>query len=249
MTIKQLYSDMLQNIAEAQYDAYLYSQQLGNGQQASDSLFPIPIAEVKEITFDINFAYAKPQQSGEPPTTIVPATVFANLKPFFTQVISKARKKVIDEIDLSEASADPAWLTVKKNLLQGTLDSYALTELKQRFLTDAKRMISDSKIDIAQLEQLLIQNTADTFIQHPDVKKFARAVPALQLVKQSIEEDVNNNQADIQKAVANAQTPVQTGLDIIVDNDDLQKLPASAIQHARVVVDLRSILNDNQQQL
>lgn len=55
MTINNFFSDVLSSIADAQYNSYVFSQQLG--EQASDSLFPVPIAEIKEITFDMKFAY------------------------------------------------------------------------------------------------------------------------------------------------------------------------------------------------
>jgi hypothetical protein len=244
MTITKLYTDILDSIVRAQYNAYVYSQKLG--EQVTDNLFPIPIAEIKEITLDVNFAYtpSPPGEEGEIEVSL--PDVYNNLKPLFVQVISKVCKRIADEIDMSDYSDDAGWLPVKKSLLHGTLDQYILTALKQEFFNDTKKIIRNNAIDQPLLEQLLIKVAGDTILHHPDVKKFIRGIPAAHLLKETVEREMRHRHDELQKSLENAKQERISGLDIIIDAGELKELPRDAIQHARVVLDVRSILNENE---
>jgi hypothetical protein len=61
MTVENLFTDVLNNLVEAQYESYVFSQKLG---ERDNNLLPIPTAEIKQITLDINYAYEKKDEIG-----------------------------------------------------------------------------------------------------------------------------------------------------------------------------------------
>ena len=246
MTISKLYTDILDNIVQAQYNAYVFSQTLG--EQVKDNLFPIPIAEIREITLDVNFAYVPPDHEADAEMEIVLPELYNSLKPLLAQVFSKIRKSVVDEIDLSDYSGNAGWLEVKRNLMQGTLDQYTLTAMKQQFFSEAKKITRHNSLDQSQLVQLITKVAEDTIVHHPDVKKFLRGLPVMSLVKETIEEEFKSKREELQHALEEAKRKKIPGLNIIVDAGELKELPPDAIQHARVVLDVRTILNEKEQQ-
>lgn len=178
-------------------------------------------------------------------TELLPLNVYNKLEATFAAIVAKVQKYIIDEADLIDISDDIDWISMKRSLLQGKLLPAVLGLIKNNFLTTLG-IIKDDVLHLPAVQQLLIRSLSNILLDHLHLKWLTRYMQPAAIVQQVVNTAVNDYKEEWKKGTAAARTIKITGAEIIMDADKLKELPVETIQHARVVLDVRSILKQNE---
>ncbi|WP_312314730.1 hypothetical protein [Empedobacter brevis] len=245
MTVENLFTDVLNNLVKAQYESYVFSQRLG----AQDhNLLPIPTAEIKEITLDVNYAYEDKEEFGFKESydiCLIIEELSDMLKTFFQQY----QKRIIGEVNMSDKSLHEEWSEIKKNLSLDKMTHYMLERAKADFLKSADNFFNSSKKNtplttdqvLIFLESTIQHTVNECIIKHIDMKQFIENVNVDE-INSYIHSSINKNAQFIKDVVQRSIKQVPKKLNIIVDAHLLENLPPEAIQKAKVVMKMRNII-------
>lgn len=245
MTVENLFTDVLNNLVKAQYESYVFSQRLG---EQDYNLLPIPTAEIKEITLDVNYAYEKKDETilNENYDT---SQIFKRLSNLIKKNLVKYQKNIIDEIDVSDVSANLKWIEVKKNLQSGKLIGFMLKDIKKPFIDNLDTLFNKTQTNTIQYDQNvislltpLIQETVErNILKHPDMKEFINNID-MQGVYEKIKHNFTKNIEEIDDIIKSSVKFSPKNLNIVIDAQVLKELPPDAIQNAKVVMKMRNII-------
>jgi hypothetical protein len=245
MTVENLFTDVLNNLVDAQYESYVFSQKLG---ERDNNLLPIPTAEIKEITLDINYAYEKRDEIGYQENFEI-ALIFIKMKGLLKKTLSKYQKKIIEEVDLSSESTNVKWMEIKKNLLSGKLIDFMLTDIKASFINELDTLLNKSSEKELQHDQIvinalipLVEETIErNVLNHHHMTMFIKHI-SLQNVSDKVKNSLDKHTQKIDDAVKSSVKYIPKSINIIVDAQVLKELPPDAIQNAKVVMKMRNIM-------
>lgn len=245
MTVENLFTDVLNNLVGAQYESYVFSQKLG---ERDNNLLPIPTAEIKEITLDINYAYEKRDEIGYQENFEI-ALIFIKMKGLLKKTLSKYQKKIIEEVDLSPESTNVKWMEIKKNLLSGKLIDFMLTDIKAPFIGELDTLLNKASEKELQHDQIvinalipLVEETVErNVLNHHQMAMFIKHV-SLQDVSDKVKNNLDKHTQKIDDAVKSSVKYIPKSINIIVDAQVLKELPREAIQNAKVVMKMRNIM-------
>lgn len=248
MTVENLFSDVLNNLTAAQYESFKFSHDQG----AKDPFdLPVPTAEIREITLNINYAYDK----NETPSVVqgydIPL-IFDKIIPVLKNVLHKAQKEIIDSIDDSDMpeTTGGKWPEMKKNMMAGHLTDFMLDDIKGASIKGLDNLfnkplseLSRYGLTTANLLAPLLEGTVQRHvIAHPELSELIkRARLAWPDILKKIKEELIRNLQPIEGAVNTSLKIVPNSLNIIVDSEKLKSLPPDAIQHAQVTVKMRNL--------
>ena len=245
MTVENLFTDVLNNLVDAQYESYVFSQKLG---ERDNNLLPIPTAEIKEITLDINYAYEKKDEIGYQ-ESFDTNLIYAKMKGLLRKILSKYQKRIIDEVELSPESSNVKWMEVKKNLLSGKLIDFMLTDIKTPFSSELDTLLNKTSEKDLKHDQIVINTiiplTEETVernvLNHPHMAAFIKHIN-LEDVSEKIKSNLDKHIQKIDDAVKTSVKYRPKSINIIVDAQVLKELPPDAIQNAKVVMKMRNIM-------
>lgn len=245
MTVENLFTDVLNNLVKAQYESYVFSQSLG---EQDKNLLPIPTAEIKEITLDVNYAYEKKNEI-DLEELFDTTQIYKKLSNMIKKNLTRYQKNIIDEVDISDISESFKWLEVKKNLQSGKLVEFMLNDIRKPFIKELDSLFNKSKIDSMDYTQglinllvKLIQETIDkNILNHPDLKEFITHIDVRNM-DEKIKHSLNKNTFEIEDSIKSSVKHGPKNLNIIVDAQILKGLPPDAIQNAKVVMKMRNII-------
>jgi len=245
MTVENLFTDVLNNLVDAQYESYVFSHRLG---ERDYNLLPIPTAEIKEITLDVNYAYEKKDEIGfkESFDTIL---IFNKMKRLLKKSLVRYQKKIMDEIDLSPQSSNEKWIEIKKNLSSGKLIDFMLTDIKTPFIDELENVLNKTTEKDQQYYQIvintlipLVKSTIErNVLNHPHMVAFNKEI-SLDDTSDKIKVNLDKHIQEIDDSVKSSVKYIPKSLNIIVDAHVLKELPPDAIQKAKVVMKMRNIM-------
>lgn len=244
MTVENLFTDVLNNLVKAQYESYVFSQGLG---EQDTHLLPIPTAEIKEITLDINYAY---EDKGEikPKDNYNVPMIFDKLTDLLRKAFSQCQKRIIDEVNMSEESSDANWPEAKKNLLMENITEYMLSHAKSNFFASADNLLNKPANESFQpddlmnlLESVVRETVNECIIKHPDMQSFVKNIDLGDVYKY-IHVYLMKNAEFVSDVTKRSVKPIVNNLNIVVDAHLLENLPPEAIQKAKVVMKMRNII-------
>ncbi|MTH17157.1 hypothetical protein [Flavobacterium sp. LC2016-01] len=245
MTVENLFTDVLNNLVEAQYESYVFSQKLG---ERDNNLLPIPTAEIKQITLDINYAYEKKDEIGYQESFDI-ALIFSKMKRLIKKTLLRYQKKIIDEVDLSPESSNVKWLEIKKNLSSGKLIDFMLTDIKTPFVNELDTLLNKSNEKELEHYQIvantlipLAQDTVErNVLNHQHMAPFSKHI-SLDHVSEKVKNNLDKHIEEIDDSVKSSVKYIPKSINIIVDAQLLKELPPDAIQKAKVVMKMRNIM-------
>jgi hypothetical protein len=241
MNISTLYTDLLDSIVQAQYKTYVFSQNLGG--EVNDSLFPIPVAEIRELTLDLSYAYVKDEDNDVTETEVSWPSLYKHIEPVFSQITQNVRNLILSNIN-PDLISDPDWSSIKNNLQNGLLDKYSLSMLEEKFYNNERQLVYLNMLNQTVLVQLVKQNMNETMLQNDQLAKYINGTSLQSLADDIVTNSLQQKRADLQKAYEAAIKKKKKLLNITIDADELKALPSETIQHARIVLDIRAILNE-----
>ncbi|KAF2325792.1 hypothetical protein [Flavobacterium daemonense] len=245
MTVENLFTDVLNNLVEAQYESYVFSQKLG---ERDNNLLPIPTAEIKQITLDINYAYEKKDEIGYQESFDI-VLIFSKMKRLIKKALLRYQKKIIDEVDLSPESSNVKWLEIKKNLSSGKLIDFMLTDIKMPFVNELDTLLNKSNEKELEHYQIvtnilipLALNTVErNVLNHQHMAPFIKHIN-LDDVSEKVKNNLDKHIQEIDDSVKSSVKYIPKSINIIVDAQLLKELPPDAIQKAKVVMKMRNLM-------
>ncbi|WP_343321499.1 hypothetical protein [Sphingobacterium multivorum] len=245
MTVNKVFTDFLEDMVQAQFNSYLYSQKLG---EQDNILLPIPFAEIKEITLDLHYAY----DTSSPQTNRFQYDVHylkAQIQSQLAVRLKKLIKQLIDEIEENDRADDGQWPVVKKGIQSETFRDYIkklYDNCFQKYLlplivnsdetqTDLSTKTWTSLLYLFEKEQIekevLGHNEVKNWVTH----RMQQDALATLYTLQTEQED----HWDI--LFQNAKKTVPSAINVIIDSEQLKSLPASAIQQAKIVMHMKNL--------
>ncbi|MEN2414993.1 hypothetical protein [Flavobacterium mesophilum] len=245
MTVENLFTDVLNNLVEAQYHSYVFSQKLG---ERDNNLLPIPTAEIKQITLDINYAYEKRDEIGYQECFDI-VLIFNKMKKLIKKSLLRYQNKIIDEVDHSSESLDAKWLEIKKNLLSGKLIDFMLADIKTAFVNDLDTLLNKSNEKESEHHQIvtstlipLAQDAVErNILNHQHMAPFVKHI-SLNDVSEKVKNNLEKHTQEIDDSVKSSVKYIPKSINIIVDAQVLKELPPHAIQNAKVVMKMRNLM-------
>jgi hypothetical protein len=245
MTVENLFTDVLNNLVDAQYESYVFSQKLG---ERDYNLLPIPTVEIREITLDVNYAYEKKDDIGYK-ESFDTSLIFRKMKMLLKKTLVRYQKKVMDEIDLSPESLDGKWIEIKKNISSGKLVNFMLKEIRTPFIDEIENLLNKTSGNSQQYSQIVINALIplvkdaieQNVLNHPHMAAFNKQV-SLPDFSDKIKNNLDKHIQEIDDSVKSSVKYIPKSLNIIVDAHVLKELPPDAIQKAKVVMKMRNIM-------
>lgn len=244
MTVENLFTDVLNNIVKAQYESYVFSQGLG---EQDKYLLPIPTAEIKEITLDINYAYEDQGEIKQKDSYQV-HMIYNKITDILGKLFSQCQKRIVEEINMSEESSGEQWSKTKNKLLMADLTEYMLSQAKASFLVSADNFLNQSANESFNIDEFigfLISLVRDTIYEYivkcTEMQSFVKNID-LANVYSFIEIYLMRNKQLVENIIKKSAKPIIDNLNIVVDSRLLENLPPEAIQKAKVVMKMRNII-------
>lgn len=245
MTVENLFTDVLNSLVAAQYESYVFSQSLG---EQDTRLLPIPTAEIKEITLDVNYAYERKDDAGFNEAYDA-QMIFTKLSGLIERTLTRYQKRIVDEVDASDESDNLKWIEVKKNLLSGKLLDFMQKDIRKPLTSGIDDLLNKSQIEGVQYSETLVnllapllQGTVErNVLKHPDMKAFVKSIN-IQDMNEKVKNSLTHHHQEIATAISSSVKHNPKYHNIIVDSAILRELPPQAIQNAKVVMKMRNII-------
>ncbi len=245
MTVKNVFTKFLEDLVQAQYNSYVYSQSLG---EQGNSLLSIPFAEIKEITLDLNYAY----DGNSAPTTCFQYNIDSlknetlALLQMRLQSIMKLITEVIEENGIVN---NDEWTTIKKGLKSEELKDFLTDFYKNGFqknLTPLIMTCNDMQTELnpnnwsTMINLLELDALQQEILSHKDLQNWL--TPRIsQKITNQVKDNQTNDETNWLISLNLAKEIVQQSLNVVVDADQLKKYPAESIQKAKVVMRMKNL--------
>ena len=245
MTVNKIFTNFLDDLVQAQYNSYLYSQSLG---EQEDILLPIPFAEIKEITLDLNYAYDATAANVAPFRYDLGTLKSEALKLWQAQ-LKKLLKVLVEKIEENGIVHLEEWTAIKKGIYAAEYHSYLAEAYTQEFHKTLAPIIQNSNDTQQELEPLSwskvlrmleIHMLEKEILNHKDLLNWL--TPRIhQALITDFKEDQSKDDACWSIHFNLAKKLIPPPLNIIVDAEQLKNLPPEAIQKAKVVMRMKNI--------
>lgn len=238
MTLHHVLASIYKEIVKAQHDAYDYAK--GLQEQASDSLFPIPIAKATDVTLAIHYAHAEAIDKVAKDTLNTP---------LFKKALSRETHHIIQEgiqvffqyIETNHKIKPEEIPLIKKTLASGKLTTYLVTQIIQRMdneyqlLTEAGLFNEEAYIAIVNS---CFQNEV---VRHRDIQTLT--VGDRELILRKLDVILQDTLPQIHTSFEASMCESEVTQHIITDAQQLKGLPKEAIQQLTVTMKVDELLN------
>ncbi|BDD06130.1 hypothetical protein [Aureibacter tunicatorum] len=240
MTIENVVSNILEGLALAQYESYKFSAD--KHASIKDRLFPIPVAEVKEVTLDFCYAYQEgydaPQIKAVDYVRIYHAIedeAEAHIDNIFTHIETHVRNNssIGSEVEKDEIIA---------RLKDGRFVQPILGLFETKFVNALKLNLDPTSIPVSLLQDigtytLLEESVTEVLLDDDKIKPVYESTGF---------GSIYLNMGDRANAFKlNVNTIIYKGMSITLDENKLQELPDSSIQKAKLVLSLKNVSSKN----
>ncbi len=230
MALKNILKSAFIDVVKAQYEAYLYSLELREKQDA-DELFPIPTIKATDLTFELKYAYQGDEK--EEREVVFDKKKFLKLVKRVTfDIVKEGILELVDYINKNGQDNLEEWGDIKKGLSQKELPNYVVKIILDAFKKDFTLLVNSRNEFDRKFYQRTITNYFDAYIiEHFDLAPLKLTPGDKQWLSYAIQPMLNEKSELLSNQVAEyVSEKVEKGINIIVDSEILKTLPQKTIQ-------------------
>ncbi|WP_109829319.1 hypothetical protein [Reichenbachiella versicolor] len=245
MTLETVFTNLLEGLSLSQYESYKFSQD--NSSSISENLFPIPVAEVKEVTLNINYAYEDGYDVEKDIKKIDIQKIYNNIESSTASIADGLQRKIAEQIDQKSQDIHDQvkWTEVKKLLDEGILTDLIMNKFKSLFvnkITDLpSKKVGIIPEKIISIDQEFLEAFTSVLERQDEVALYLPLITSSSSLYTLLDQQMKS--ANMYKQLnIKADDIIYTGMNITVDKDKLKDLPPQSIQNVTMKLNMNNVI-------